>query len=74
MSMLDLAEPPPPLKDHEKAKFGLGWEAHERGAALDTNPFPLNTFAYEQWREGWQARREAVLKRRMFANVSAAAI
>lgn len=75
MSMLDLAAPPgPTLKDHEKPKFGLGWEAHERGVALDMNPYPLNTFLHEWWRDGWQARRTAVLKRKAFAQHESAAI
>lgn len=74
-SILDLAGlPGPALKDHEKPKFGLGWEAHERGVALDLNPYPLNTFQHEQWRDGWHARRLAMLKRKAFAHHESAAI
>lgn len=74
-SILDLAGPPGPnLKDHEKPKFGLGWEAHERGVSLDMNPFPLNTFSHEWWRDGWQARRTAVLRRKVFPHHGSAAV
>lgn len=43
------------LQDHERCSFGRGWEAKRRGDAATSNPFPLRSWQWEAWRDGFFA-------------------
>lgn len=42
------------LKDNERCYFGLGWEYRRKGIPLDDCPFPMNSYAREQFVNGWK--------------------
>jgi hypothetical protein len=41
------------LKDEKRCAFGRGWEAHRRGEKIDSNPFPILSFYWTLFRDGW---------------------
>ncbi len=42
------------LTDRERTAFGLGWEFRRRGLPIESNPFPLEHWKFDDFCAGWR--------------------
>lgn len=50
------------LKDEERCAFGLGYEHCRRGLPISKNPFDRSHWKWQDYRDGWMAKRSWDLK------------
>ncbi len=56
------------MQDSDRSAFGLGYEYHRREQAITRNPYPTESQRFAWFRDGWMARRECELAKKVRAD------